>query len=1834
MEEQESSAIAIIGMSGRFPGARGLDEFWRNLRDGVEAVQLFSEQDLAASGADPALLLDPSYVRAGSVLEDVDRFDAAFFGISPREAELLDPQHRIFMECAWEALENAGYDPTAYEGAIGVYAGANMSSYLTSNLHQHPAMMRWPGWFQTLIGNDKDYLATHVSYRLNLRGPSISVQTACSTSLVAVHMACMSLLDRECDMALAGGITVRIPHRAGYVYAEGGIFSPDGHCRAFDAKANGTIMGNGCGLVVLKPLDRALADGDPVRAVILGSATNNDGARKIGFTAPSEAGQAQAIVEALALAGVEARSIQYIETHGTGTLLGDAIEIAALRRVFGRDASARRSCAIGSVKTGIGHLESAAGIAGLIKTVLALEHRQLPPSLNFESPNPSIDFANSPFYVNTSLKDWNAGSAPRRAGVSSFGIGGTNAHVVLEEAPAAKRVAAAPARAAELFVVSAKSAAALDAAAARLRDHLQARQELSLGDVAFSLATTRSPMEHRLAVAAPSREALQAALDAAAQGQTPPGAVRGRASTGGVPKVVFVFPGQGSQWAGMGQELLAEEPVFREALSACDRAIQAEAGWSLLAELAAEEATSQLGRIDVVQPALFAVSVALSALWRSWGVQPDAVVGHSMGEVAAAHVAGALSLEDAVTIICRRSRLLRRISGQGEMAVVELSLPEAEAALRGYEDRLSVAVSNSPRSTVLSGEPAALSEVLAAHEAKGVFCRRVKVDVASHSPQVDPLREDLLAALGALRPRAATVPMRSTVTGAMVAGPELGARYWADNLRQPVRFAEAVQALLQGGHGLFVEMSPHPILATSVEEMRHAAQRAGAAVGSLRRGQDERPAMLEALGALWVHGYPVPWGRLYPAGGRRVPLPTYPWQRERYWIEAPAKSAAGGRRGVPAGGHPLLGEMQTLSTQTSTRLWETTLDLGRLPWLGDHRVQGAVVFPGAAYLEMALSSGAEALGDGPLQITDVELAEALAFAGDAAVLVQVVTTEQPSGRLQFQIASRAPGAGHASFRVHARGALRRAERDEAPEGLPLSAVRARLRASVPAAAAYAELTEMGLEYGPAFRGIVELWRGEGEALGRLRLPEAAGSAAEYRLHPALLDACFQVIGSLFAGGGEATPWVPVEVGSLRLSQRPSGELWCHARVVSHGHQTPDRQGADFWVVDSSGAVVAEVRGLVAQRLSGGARRREEDDWFLELAWEPAAVGAAKNNAGRWLLLGAGGGLGAALRSRLEAFGHAVVHAAEDMTSAAGVRALLAEAFGGQAPTAVVHLGSLDGGGELAPGLGAQGAWDEPRSPDAATDALEAALVRGCDSVLWTVQALAGVGFRDAPRLWLLTRGAQAVRAGFVSVAQAPLLGLGRVIAMEHADLRCARVDLDPARPEGELDVLLAELLADDAEEEVALRGGERRVARLVRRQPEAQPRERVERGAPAESGVTLRADSTYLVTGGLGGLGLSVAGWLAERGAGHLVLVGRSGAASAEQQAAVEALAAHGARVTVAKADVADRAQLEQVLREVAASGMPLRGVVHAAGVLDDGLLMQQTPARFRKVMAPKVQGALHLHALTREAPLSFFVLYSSGVGLLGSPGQGNYAAANTFLDALAHHRRAQGLPALSVDWGLFAEVGLAAAQADRGARLVSRGMRSLTPGEGLSALARLLEGDRAQVGVMPLDPRLWVELYPAAASSRTLSYLVTAHRASAGRPAGDRDLLGRLAAAEPGARGGLLEPLLRAQVSQVLRLPEGKIEADAPLTSLGMNSLMGLELRNRIEAMLGITVPATLLWTYPTVAALSGHLARETCEAAPGESPHTTADPAAEIDEMSQDDLTQLIAAKFEALT
>jgi polyketide synthase 12/epothilone polyketide synthase D len=1393
-------------MSCRLPGGVSDPEaFWRLLDEGRDAI---TEVPRARWDIDALYDPDPDApgkmtTRCGGFLSDIEHFDPAFFGISPREAASMDPQQRLLLEASWEAIERAGQTPERLMGSdTGVFVGFMYQEYGTLA----GGLEALDGYIST--GNAASVASGRISYVLGLKGPSMTVDTACSSSLVAVHLACQSLRQGECSMALAGGVALMLTPATFVEFSRLRGLASDGRCKSFSASADGVGWGEGCSMLVLKRLGDAQRDGDPILALIRGSAVNQDG-RSNGLTAPNGPSQEEVIRRALAQAGVLPAEVEYVECHGTGTSLGDPIEVQALGAALAEGRAPDRPVVIGSVKSNIGHTQAAAGAAGVMKVVLALEHGQIPKSLHFDAPSPHIPWSELPVKVAAEPMEWQRNGAPRRAGVSSFGVSGTNAHVVLEEAPAAGPRRGAPERAAELFVLSAKNAAALDAQASRLRDHLEAHPELGLGDVAFSLATTRSAMEHRLAVAATSREQLQATLQAAAQGQTPPGAVRGAvASSRG--KLAFLFTGQGAQTLGMGRGLYEAWPAFREAFDRCVALFDRELERPLREVMWAEPGSAEAALLDqtaYTQPALFALEYALFALWRAWGITPDMVAGHSIGELVAACVAGVFSLEDAVRLVAARGRLMQALPAGGAMVSIAAAEAEVAAAVAPHAASVSIAAINGPEQVVIAGAEQAVQAIAQAFAARGVRTKALSVSHAFHSPLMAPMLEAFGHVAESVTYQRPSLALVSNVSGKPSTEEVSTPGYWVRHVREAVRFSDGVKALHEAGAGTFIEVGPKPTLLGLVPACLPDA--APALLASLRAGRDEATSVLEALGGFWTLGGAVDWSRLFPAGGRRVLLPTYPWQRERYWVEAPADRAADTSHRAHTSGHPLLGKAISVSTQAGLRLWETTLTVKRLPWLDDHRVQGAVVFPGAAYVEMALSSGAEVMGDGPLEITDVVFSEALAFTADATVPVQVVTTEEHRGRLRFQIASRALSFKSAPFRGHALGTVCRAEQAESAARLDLAALRARLGTSVPGAAAYAALAEMGLEYGPAFQGVIELWRGEGEALGRVRLPEAAGPAAAYRLHPALLDACFQVMGGALAGRGEATPWVPVEVGSMRLFQRPSGELWCHARRVSRGPESRDRRSADFWVADATGAVVAEVSGLVVQRLASGEIRREEDDWFLELAWEPAAVPAPTITAGRWLLLG-GGEIGAALHAALEAAGHAAVHAPENDTSAAGVRALLAKAFGGQAPTAVVHLGSLDVGSAL----------------DA--DTLEATLVRGCDSVLALVQALAGTDFRDAPRLWLITRGAQAAGGGDVSATQAPLLGLGRVITSEHPELRCARVDLDPARPGGEVGALLAELLGGDAEEEVALRGGERLVARLVRRLPEPERREKSE----------------------------------------------------------------------------------------------------------------------------------------------------------------------------------------------------------------------------------------------------------------------------------------------------------------------------------------------------------------------------------------------------------------------
>ncbi|MEA2175560.1 MAG: hypothetical protein QOD00_3152, partial [Blastocatellia bacterium] len=881
--EETRDDIAIVGMSGRFPGAANVAEFWRNLRDGVESISFFTDEELAASGLDQKTFMDQRYVKAAGTLREIEYFAAPFFGINPREAEIMDPQHRIFLECAWEALEDAGYDADRYEGRIGVYAGAGMNTYLLYNLYSNPELMRAVGDYQAMIGNDKDFLPTRVSYKLNLRGPSVSVQTACSTSLVAVCLACQSLLSYQCDVVLAGGISIRVPGKAGYIYQEGGILSPDGHCRAFDAGAQGTVVGSGVGIVVLKRIEDALADGDYIHAIIKGSAVNNDGSLKVGYTAPSVEGQAEVVAEACAMAGIEAETISYIEAHGTGTTLGDPIEMAALTQVFRAQTTRKSFCAIGSVKTNVGHLDTAAGVAGLIKTVLALKHEQLPPSLHFDKPNPQIDFASTPFYVNHKLKEWKHGQTPRRAGVSSFGIGGTNAHVIVEEPPA--REAHYSNRPWQLLLISAKTQTALDAATTNLAAHLKRQADLSLADVAYTqMAGRKSHTHRRMAVCRDLNDAIKC-LESLDQKR-----VLDNSAAALERPVAFMFSGQGTQYLNMGGELYEREPVFREQLDQCAELFKGHTGVDLRGllypvEEESERAREKLDQTAHTQPALFCLEYALARLLMSWGISPRMMIGHSIGEYVAACLAGVFSLEDAVGLVAERGRLMQSLPA-GAMLAVPLS---EEELLPFLNDELSLAAINGPALCVVAGAPRALGQLEQRLAERNIEGRRLNTSHAFHSRMMEPILGAFIERVKRVKLNQPRLPFISNVTGEwMTPAQATDPNYWASHLRKTVRFSEGLERLFKEPELILLEIGPGRTLQRLAQ--RHNGKDAGHLVLNTlpqASAQDsEARSLLHALGQLWLAGKPLDVKEFYAHERRqRVPLPTYPFERQRYWVE-------------------------------------------------------------------------------------------------------------------------------------------------------------------------------------------------------------------------------------------------------------------------------------------------------------------------------------------------------------------------------------------------------------------------------------------------------------------------------------------------------------------------------------------------------------------------------------------------------------------------------------------------------------------------------------------------------------------------------------------------------------------------------------------------------------------------------------------------------------------------------------------------------------------------------------------------------------------------------------
>ena len=2111
--------VAIIGIGCRLPGGgNGPRSFWTLLENRQDAISEvpgdrwdvddFFDDDPATPGK--------SATRWGGFLDQVDEFDPQFFGISPREAAQMDPQQRLLAEVTWEAVDDAGLRGEQLAGSsTGVFIGISTSDYAHLALNDLTKIDAFTG-----TGNALSIAANRLSYLFDLRGPSMALDTACSSSLVAVYQACRSLAQGDCSVAIAGGVNVILSPALAINFSKAGAMAPDGRCKAFDSRADGYVRGEGAGVVVLKPLRRALADGDRIYATIRGGAVNQDG-RTNGLMAPNPQSQEAVLRAAYAHAGVNPAAVGYVEAHGTGTLLGDPIEAQALASVMGAGRDPSEPLVIGSVKSNIGHLEAAAGIAGLIKAALVLHHRHIPASLHYEQANPHIPFHDLPVRVADSAMPWPDRDVPAIAGVSAFGFGGTNAHLVLEEAPRVHYSDAPSGHSPHLLAVSARSDASLLSLAGRYLDRLGELDAPSDAEaICRTAALRRTHHERRLVCVGDSAAQLREQLAAFVAGEERPGLHRTAQRVGSTRDVVFAFAGQGPRWWPLSRELIASEPVFRSVLERSEAWLRQRVSWSLLEQLTMDPAATMLAQTSVGQPALCAVQMALAELWRARGVEPTVVVGHSVGEIAAACVSGALVLEDALRVALHRGQVIEEAVGRGGMAVVGLTFDQAQRALaRSGVAEVWVSASNGPTSTVLSGELASLTRVVQMLQAEGLFCRLLdKVHFASHCPQMDPLLGRFRDALVGLSPSPTSIPMISSVTAAAVEGTTLDAAYWATNLRSPVLFDQAITALVEAGQQTFVEISAHPMLASAIEERLDLSARPGVVVTSVDPDEPGPQAMLESLGRLHCAGYPVDWRHQFDTGGRVVDLPAYEWQRQRSWIDGDAR-----RTRVSTTGHPMLETVVRSAIGAQTVHWTGQVDSTQFPYLADHCVAGTAVLPASTILELATAGARRLLDEPDVTLTGVTFTRMTPVdARTDEVNLQLVLQPENASEGTFQVFTSAVPGGGLTEAAHGRFELGAAE----VASSTLSEARARCTETMDVAEHYAQLSDARLQYGPAFRAISQLWRGTGEAVAELRAPgQVRGDRGRYVIHPALLDSCLQVLAAALTDETGGATYLPVAVERCTLRGARVDPYWARAEVDAGSSANDDIVGARVTLYAEDGSEVGQLDGIRLHRLDtcDGA---PGPDPVLELTWHEIsspAADAVTAGSGWWLLFADRERLCEQLRAKLA--GHVVVtvtaddrfarldstHFTVDARSAQSLADLLAELARAFPETCLgaIHAWSLDA---VVP------------DDDAGTE-LVAARDLSCLSVLHLVQGLTGAAAEPRPRLVLVTRGAQVLgtEAEAPAVAQAPLWGLARVILLEHGELRPTIIDLDPAGDEADGDEageLVAELLAGSGGQQLALRGGRWFTPRLTswrgaelgdewptrrfdttrdtnerilalrpgaldsvaptlwHRTPPGPheveikveaaglnfsdvlkamdscpgvPSGRVPLGAecagrvvtvgsevtrfrvgdvvmavapssmsafatapdalvahvpqgltvgegaalpiafltamygleylahlsPGDSvlihsatggvgmaalqiarrngaqvfatagteqkrdllrtmgvehvmdsrslrfadevlrltggrGVdvvlnslagqaqtrslsvlaksgrfveigkqdvyanshlgllalrqnrsffavdlesmfadlpqlittlleqladgfrvgelqalpvtefgysdavdafthvararhtgkvvlrpdghdrvsvspdepTVRSDSTYLVTGGLGDLGRHAARYLVDQGARHLVLVGR-GAPSAPAARALDLMRLEGAQVEVRAVDVSQAHQVDALLAEVDETMPRLAGVVHAAGALDDGMLLQLDRARFDSVWDAKATGAWHLHRATRDRQLDFFVLYSSAAGLLGSPGQGNYAAANAFLDALALSRRQAGLPGLSINWGPWSEIGLAA-RGDRDAALAGHGIAGVTSQGGAEALHRVLRF-HGQVSVLPIDP----DRLGATARSGLLPDMLADLAAGDAQPddaAGAADLRARMLAIEPGRRRrAVLTEHCTGEVARVLRIDPVRVALDAPLAGMGFDSLMSLELRKRLESSLGVPLPTTLAWRFPTVEAM-----------------------------------------------
>lgn len=1792
----QSGDIAVIGIACRFPGAHGPEAFWRVLEEGVETLTFFTPADAIAAGVPFERAHDPAQVNVAPVLDDVEGCDLDFWKYAKREAELLDPQQRVFLETAWEAFEDAGYVPGAALGKVGVYASAATNTYLQNNVYANRAWVAENGGslltvnsvpgFNVMVANDKDYLPTRVSYKLDLIGPSMGIQTACSSTLVAVHEAARALRDGECDMAVAGGCALMLPQHAGHYYEEGMINSPDGHCRAYDSQAKGTIFGSGSGAVLLKRLEQAQSDGDAIYAVIKGSAVANDGGQKMGFTAPSMVGEFRAISGAIKKAGVDADSIGFVEGHGTGTPIGDPIEVQALTKAFRHTTQRSGYCALGSVKTNIGHMGIASGIAGFIKAVLALHHKKLPATLHFTQANPAMGIDNTPFYVSNKTRAWEAGATPRRAGVNSLGIGGTNVHVILEEAAAQERIDVAP----DLHVlpVSAGTEAALQEKLSALAGFLSRHPDAPLADIAFTHQRGRLAMACRRAFVAADRDELMVQLS-----QSPPrhaDAASTSVSTvaGGNARTVFMFTGQGSQYAGMGRELYKTHSVFCEALDECTKLFAPYREHSILDLILAAtddtEAEALLNQTQYTQPALFCIQVALVQLYRQLGVRPDCIVGHSIGEVAGVWAAGGLSLADAVVLVEARSRLMQAVTQSGAMASVKADVETVSQILHEAGVDCEIAGCNSPLDTTITGAAPLITLACAALTRQDIRVTPLNVSHAFHSQHMEVVQQEFAAAIAHLEFRKTGIPVFSNVDATALEHDQRGADYWCAQLRAPVLFMQGLQQALVAGSGCFIEIGPAAILCGLGRALESAGPEHWVPsldslpllhwIPSLRKGQHDVRVFANAIATLFTLGHSIDWSGSAAFAGRRAHLPTYPWQRQRCWIEPDEGQA--GLSAVTAFTDPLRAPPLVLP-QLGQQFYTLDYSVTNIPVLAQHRVFDVVVPPAALYVSQLLHTAADFAGHQGIVLSDVNFVAPMHLGGagigaepgpgrDNRTVHILYSTGSAAARIELSsqpAALRVPGTSahtessatnDSQVQLHVVAELL-PDVVEKVTAVDMQALRKRCAQPLNPQLIEAHMAAMQVELGESFLCFRSIQRGHNEALALLDVPRTPASHIAQGIPAGLLDCHWQ---TMLAALPElpSTTIVPARIDTLtsHLDTLPD-QVWAHALIHQ---QSPTLVIATVRLLSASGQVLLESRGIEFRMVAAtsfthanGLRNPELLPKLFSRRWEVLSnpLAASANTLDSVWLAGNADDV-----KQLAAQLHST-----------GIRPLL---FGDTADTGkpvrsfpLIYIDCVQAGDNHVESSMALNRFMVSLQSD--TSAISSIMV---------VTALTGPsGNESAAELTVAQRSALAVQA--VSAAH----------ELQDWNIAVVEMDQEPDSVNALHDLLLRTV---DSGLRLRIKAG---VAYSMKADPIM----------PRADELSFTADKLQVIVGGLGGLGLLTARWMFRRGARTFVLVGRS-FPSKDAEKVLAGLRKQGASINIHHCDVSQYEQVVALAAE-AAQLAPVETIIHAAGARRDGLIGSLQDEDFAGLAQAKVVAAVNLHKAFEALKPRHTVYYSSIAGWLGGAGQSNYCAANAALDSLAAQYSSAGYHTISVAWGPWKQTGMTSELSESHlARIVSTGYGFLEAETGFSLLGRYLAAPQAsEIAIMVADTNRLAALpgatglFPAVARGPATSAAavvgpVTVPTGRSTLPALAVELL---ALSQKAAVERAQDYLVNLVADMTNPGSKDRIDMEAGFLDMGVDSLAALELRKKLETALGLKLKSTLILDYPNIAVMAMEL-------------------------------------------